>query len=206
MRILLKGLVLLFLINYVACASIPQDNPVVNASSENSENIFNAQPKTVQAIVKPRPDSIQLGSLTPLLGDWQVQDYQLRKDGQWEKLKGAQWSFSAIQNGLSMSDRWVSNFSEGIERGYVNTLRVYNPSNTTWQSAWMSSRDQRIRTFFGQEYNQAVVFTENETFNNRLTRHIFSKIQQNSFEWHIEWSKDSGETWLPVYRVIATRL
>jgi len=92
----------------------------------------------------------ELGLLNDLLGSWTVQDWQLRKDGQWQPLYGARWDFRAIQNGRALQDAWTSFAQDGQSvSGHVNALRVFDPSSGKWQAAWLSSNEGRLDNYSG---------------------------------------------------------
>lgn len=195
-------LLLIFLLSISACATSSVDNEIINKQKPVPGSQYNASNFTNGL----RPSDIELGLLSNLLGTWNVQDWQLRKDGQWQALNGARWSFSAIQNGRALQDNWVSFAPDGkTAAGHVNAIRVYDAITQKWQAAWLSSNDGRLEFFSGSEDMGEVIFTTTSANKGRLSRQVFSEINPQSFKWRIEWSKDGGESWLTVYRVEAIR-
>jgi hypothetical protein len=150
--------------------------------------------------------NLNLGKLAPLVGVWNIQDWQLEKDGTWKELSGASWRFYPIQGETSLEDKWVSNpAAENQAPGYGTHLRVYDPMSKSWQSAWLSSRTRSLELYTGQETDNEVLFVSQPNAKGRLTRTVFSNIQADHFNWRMEWSSDNGESWLMVYKVDATR-
>jgi len=146
------------------------------------------------------------GLLSILSGQWKVNDWQIKNDGTWQALNGAQWTFTPIQKGNGLKDEWVSYSSDKVSpSGYGNGLRSFNPVNKVWQAAWLSSRSGEMEHYVGEEKNGEVVFTSKQAINGRLSRNVFSQVTPQTFNWRIEWSRDDGANWLTVYRVEASR-
>lgn len=193
----------LLVLSLLGCASNPTSNTPTQTNPMQETFPSKEATNLTQGL---RPSDIELGLMSQLIGQWDVQDWQLRKDGQWQPLNGAVWTFKAIQNGRAVQDEWYSFAADGkTPAGHVNALRIYNPSNKTWQAAWLSSRNGRLDNYLGLQTDGEIIFTASAADNGRLTRQVFSNLNPQSFQWRIEWSKDQGQTWLPVYRVQATR-
>lgn len=150
--------------------------------------------------------NLNLGLMNPLIGVWDIEDWQLQQNGEWQKQSGAVWRFYPIQGGTSLEDQWVSKTPDsGKTPGYGTHLRVYEPLSKTWQSVWLSSRSRSLEFYSGEEKSGEVIFVSQADANGRLTRTVFDNISRDFFNWRIEWSKDAGESWLVVYKVDATR-
>lgn len=183
-----------FMIFFLACVNTP-------------ENI-NPTKAPVQSIAtKPPSVNLNLGLFSNLIGHWEVQDWQLQKDGEWQEQAGARWSFYAIQGGTAIRDEWKSNTSDAQQTpGFGSQLRVYNPWNKTWSAAWLSSRTRSLEFYAGKETESEVSFVSQPNAKGRITRLIFSNIKEASFTWQMQWSTDAGESWTSVYKLRATRI
>ena len=156
---------------------------------------------------KPSATNLNLGLLSGLVGKWIVKDWQLQKNGHWQKQAGATWSFYAIQGNTAIRDEWQSNI-KGEEQvtGYGSQLRVFEPLSKKWSAAWLSSRTRALELFTGYETETEVYFVTLANEKGRSTRVIFNNIQENSFHWQMQWSANEGESWTTVYKLQATRI
>lgn len=200
-------MVLLFTLS--ACITTPSGNdagvdPVPQTDS----------PPSLKSSVSNTYSKLNFGLLAPLIGEWQVQDWQLQQDGQWQAQAGATWRFYPIQGGMSLEDEWRSHSSvdsqmgdpaEKQAPGYGTHLRVYEPLSRQWQSAWLSSRARTLEFYSGTETGSEVIFISLPNAKGRRTRTVFSNIGADFFNWRMEWSNDDGASWLTVYKVDATR-
>ena len=174
-------------------------------STSNESNIIKS-PSNVRAYQTPIK-KINLGLLSTVIGHWQVQDWQLQKNGEWEEQAGAKWSFYAIHGGTAIRDEWESNINEAQKSpGFGSQLRVFNPWNKTWSAAWLSSRTRSLEFYTGTESNSELSFISQANQKGRLTKVVFSDIELNSFNWEMQWSSNLGETWTTVYKLQATRI
>jgi len=193
---------LLILISLFFCSACA-NNATINAKESIK---IQTKPSAKNLSLNQSPTNLKLGLLNSIVGDWQVQDWQLRKNGEWQALNGASWSFRALHDGSGLEDAWMSYSNDGqTPSGYANGLRKFDVSTKQWQASWLSSSQAKLIYFSGREENGSVIFTTTEEDKGRLTRHVFSNIKQNSFNWQIEWSKDKGDNWLTVYRVLANK-
>ncbi|MBT8142576.1 MAG: hypothetical protein HKN88_07365 [Gammaproteobacteria bacterium] len=178
------------------------------ATSSTANDVV--QPKTTPSQTSrsvTTNNALNFGLLAPLIGVWNVRDWQLQNDGTWQEQSGASWRFYPIQNGSSMQDVWFSDSGEADKGpGYGTNLRVYNPLAKTWQAAWLSSRKRNIELYTGVQSANEVLFTSQASDNGRLTRTVFSDITPDTFKWRMEWSNDEGASWLSIYRVEASRV
>jgi hypothetical protein len=179
-----------------ACASSP-------SALEDQPTVELANSKVLPVQSNP---NLNLGLMSPLIGVWDIQDWQLQQNGEWQEQSGAVWRFYPIQGGSSLEDHWVSKVTDGDEiPGYGTHLRVYEPLSKTWQSVWLSSRTRNMEFYSGEEKSGEVIFVSQGDGNGRLTRTVFNNISPDFFNWRVEWSKDAGESWLVVYKVNAIR-
>lgn len=177
-----------------ACASAPEKVAI------NNKPIIATQSK-------PAAENLNLGMLSSLIGNWEVKDWQLNKNGEWHRQAGASWNFYAIQGNTAIRDEWQSNASATqLAPGFGSQLRVYDPGNKTWTAAWLSSRTRTLEFYSGSEADKKVFFVSQPNEKGRITRVIFSELEENSFRWQMQWSSNTGETWTRVYKLQATRI
>jgi len=199
---LLTGLLVLLL---GACSTSSQ-NAAVSAGK-----IASATP--LERVVLPKSESTRtgytqanFGLLAPLLGEWQVKDWQLQKNGEWRPESGAKWRFFEIQGGMALQDEWESHSNNQQSPGYGTHIRVYEPTSKSWQAIWLTSRTKNFEFYRGNEREGKVFFLATKNSNGRITRTVFSDIQANRFKWQMQWSSDGGANWLTVYKLEATRI
>ena len=186
---------LVFILSISACVS----SPVQTNVSESA----------VQAVANSEAPArnLNLGLLSNLIGNWKVQDWQLQKNGEWQEQAGATWRFYAIQGNTAIRDEWESNTSDSQKvPGFGSQLRVYNPWSKSWSAAWLSSRTRTLEFYTGNESDSKVSFVSQPNAKGRISKVIFSDIQESSFSWQMLWSSNGGEPWTSVYKLQATRI
>ena len=191
----LKTLVSCLLVIFLsACVSSSEPNATFESPFEEASS------KTIVS-------NLNLGLLSGLVGKWKVKDWQLQKNGHWQKQAGATWMFYAIQGNTAIRDEWQSNIKDEQQiTGYGSQLRVFDPLSKTWSAAWLSSRTRALEFFTGYETEAEVYFVTQANEKGRSTRVIFNNIQENSFHWQMQWSTNAGESWTTVYKLQATRI
>lgn len=182
----------------VICLSACASSSVTNNTIEKPSTAVNSMPAAAD---------LNLGLLVGLIGKWRVQDWQLQKNGHWRKQAGATWTFYSIQGNTAIRDEWQSKISEDQQiPGFGSQLRVFDPLSKTWSAAWLSSRTRALEFFKGHETATEVLFETEANDKGRSTRVIFNNIQENNFNWQMQWSTNSGESWTTVYKLQATRI
>jgi len=196
---------LLFSLMLLSTACVSTSINTETRSPRNDDSLkSNIQPPV---LASTKPVNLQLGLMVQLLGDWEVQDWQLQSNGEWQVQAGAKWSFVAIQGGTAIRDEWQSNVIENEQSpSYTTHIRVYEPFSSSWQAARLSSRSREIEYLSGQENKNFIEFVSQHSQAKRITKSTFKNISQDSFESEIAWSKDSGRSWLVVYKLKAKRL
>ena len=181
---------------------------IISACVSTPENKIDTNIPTIQAVPTKIPaENLNFGMLSTLIGNWKVQDWQIQKNGEWLPQAGATWNFYAIQGDTAIRDEWKSNTSDSQQTpGFGSQLRVYNPWTKTWSAAWLSSRTRTLEFYTGTETESEVLFVSKANAEGKITRVIFSKIQENSFSWKMQWSSNVGETWTSVYKLQARRI
>lgn len=136
------------------------------------------------------------------IGDWNIEDSQLSKDGQeWLPGEGARWIFSCLGNGTAIQDFWLPT------NGNVGTnLRTFDPESGTWEIAWA------IDTAPGFAHIQArqdddgnIVMHYKAPLPEPPRRITFFPPDDGGWNWKLEFMLD-GENWTEVYRIRATRI
>jgi hypothetical protein len=144
----------------------------------------------------------------PLLGNWEITDFSLDKEGKWQPGSGADWNWYTILDGQAIQDDWIQpSLNEKVELGkrqYGTNIRIYNPKKKKWDQIWTSSGSKKFDQFTAVEKDGAIImrgfYAGNES---RIT---FFNIQTNSFEWKMEFqSKENKSIWKEVYRIQGKR-
>lgn len=141
----------------------------------------------------------------PLLGSWQITDYQLQNNGDWKEGPGADWHWYSILDGFAIQDDWIAppkalDIPES-ERQYGTNIRIFNPARQQWEMAWMSKKGQQLNTFTAVEKKGNLVMEGQFSGNN--SRITFFNITETTFQWKMEFLQ--GETWQEVYRISAIK-
>lgn len=150
------------------------------------------------------PETHQFASL---LGSWEIDDYQLGADGNWQAGAGANWHWYTILDGFAIQDDWVAPILDAqgkITRYQHGTnIRTYNPQKKRWEMAWISNTGQQVDTFTATKVDNTIVMSG--VFNGRDAKITFYDLKQDSFQWKLEFKSDKGE-WSEVYRISGKRI
>lgn len=136
------------------------------------------------------------------LGNWNIEDSQLSDDGsEWLPGDGAQWNFVCIGNGTAIQDFWIPTGG-----GVGTNLRTYNAETKSWDIAWTFTGMAGFAHIQAKEDDSGnIVMQYKNPLPDPLRRITFFPPTENGWNWKLEVSSDSGETWLEVYRISATR-
>ncbi|WP_395375637.1 hypothetical protein [Marinicella sp. W31] len=144
--------------------------------------------------------------LNHLIGEWNIKDWSLDKQGQWQEGQGADWNWYKILDGQAIQDDWIApSLSHTIEPGqrqFGTNIRIYNPQKKQWEMAWMSSNGKKLDTFSAQEYTDKVVMTG--YYAGTDSRITFFNIGTDAFDWKLE-LQQKDKSWLEAYRIKGTR-
>ncbi len=153
----------------------------------------------------------ELAHWSKLIGYWSTTEERLRQDGSsWEPSKDADWSFYWSFDGWGIRDDYMSPpASEAVEdeskRQRGTNLRIYNPTTEQWVMTWLTVQSTTPASFTATSTDEEIVMLSDianpQGFFGRIT---FFDMQENSFEWKLEWSKDK-ESWAEVYKIHGTR-
>ena len=136
------------------------------------------------------------------IGDWKIEDESLARDGSgWGPGNGARWIFSCLGDGTAIQDFWIPN------GGSVGTnVRTWNTETESWDIAWtikgMPGGFAHIQAKQGSDGN--IVMNYKSPIPDPLRRITFFVPDENGWHWKMEFSSDSGASWLEVYRIKAT--
>jgi len=147
------------------------------------------------------------------IGDWDIADEGLsRDDGKtWTAGNGARWNFTCVGNGIAVQDFWMPNgpkdAAEGSPPPGVGTnLRIYDPASESWKIAWTATNSPGFGHITAKEDaagNIVMYWAKPPTGGPR--RITFFPPTKNGWNWVMEITRDEGKSWLPVYRIKATR-
>ncbi len=138
------------------------------------------------------------------VGDWEIADSQLSKDGsEWQDGAGARWNFVCLGEGTAVQDFWIPN------DGPVGTnLRTYNTESASWDIAWtikgMPGPGFAHITAKAQQDGR-IVMSYLSPVPDPLRRITFFPANADGWDWTLEISSDGGENWSEVYRIKASR-
>lgn len=141
------------------------------------------------------------------LGDWNIEDQGLQQDGKtWAPGNGARWNFTCVGNGIAVQDFWMPNGAAGGPPPGVGTnLRIYDPNTQQWEITWTATRSpgfSHIRAKEDEGGNIVMHYVSPEQ--NPPRRITFFPPTDKGWDWVMEVSLDSGETWTAVYKIKAT--
>lgn len=135
------------------------------------------------------------------IGNWDIADSQLGQDGKtWSPGEGARWNFVCLGNGTAIQDYWLP------PDGNVGTnLRTYNPETESWDIAWtITPMPGFAHIQAAEDENGNIVMHYKSPLPDPLRRITFFPPDENGWNWKLEFSEDSGESWFEVYRIKAT--
>lgn len=137
------------------------------------------------------------------IGNWDIADSQLSQDGkEWIPGAGAKWNFVCIGQGTAVQDFWMPN------DGPVGTnLRTYNGDAAIWDIAWTipGIRGAGFAHITAEAKPDGRIEMKYEyPLPNPLRRITFFPVDESGWDWTLELSTDSGESWITAYKIRAT--
>jgi len=136
------------------------------------------------------------------LGDWKIEDSRLSQEtGEWEPGQGARWIFTCLGNGTAIQDFWLP------PGGAVGTnLRTYNDKTASWDIAWAIKGVPGFAHIVARQNAPGEIVMEYKSpVPNPPRRITFYPVDDDGWNWKLEFSFDAGENWTEVYRIRATR-
>jgi len=135
------------------------------------------------------------------IGDWKIEDSQLQKDGSgWKPGGGARWIFSCLGNGTAIQDFWLP------ANGNVGTnLRTFDAKTGKWDIAWTADLSPAISRIEAEQDSEGnIVMSYVSPVPTPQRRITFFAPDDSGWDWQLEFSNDSGDTWFAVYKIRAT--
>lgn len=147
-----------------------------------------------------------------MLGDWSTTEESLKQDGSgWHATAKADWNFYLAMDGWAIRDEYFSpplseQISDPNKRQIGTNLRIYNQEKNQWLMAWMTKTGKSIEAYSAKSDNAKIVMlAKQKNPQGYFSRITFFDMQQDSFEWKMEWSTDGQNNWLEVHRIHGTR-
>ncbi|MGI9235554.1 MAG: hypothetical protein ACR2RD_18125 [Woeseiaceae bacterium] len=135
------------------------------------------------------------------LGDWKIEDSRLSQDtGEWEPGPGARWIFTCLGDGTAIQDFWIP-FG-----GPVGTnLRTYHDETESWDIAWAIKGVPGFAHIVAKQNGAGEIIMEYKSpLPNPPRRITFYPVDDEGWNWKLEFSFDDGDNWAEVYRIKAT--
>lgn len=156
---------------------------------------------------------IELTHWQKMLGSWLTSEESLQADGSgWKQANNADWHFYTAMNGWAVRDEYFSPpLSEEVEqsskRQVGTNLRVFDKDKQQWLMAWVTKAGKTVDLYSAvSDSNQIVMLSQHKTPQGKYARITFFDMQQDSFEWKLEWSNDGKTNWLEVHRIHGKRV
>jgi hypothetical protein len=135
------------------------------------------------------------------LGDWRIDDSGLSQEtGEWEPGKGARWIFSCLGDGTAIQDFWMP-----AGGGVGTNLRTYNSETESWDIAWAVKGTPGFAHIVAEQNESGeIVMRYKSPLPSPPRRITFYPVDEEGWNWKLEFSFDGGDTWTEVYRIKAT--
>lgn len=135
-----------------------------------------------------------------LIGSWNVRAFDVLPDGSRRETEG-EWHFAWVLEGRAAQDVWISpprgartsETSREFNR-YGSTLRYYLPRSRTWRVIWNNPVSGAMDVLEGRSTAKGIV-QEGRSADGSQIRWIFHRVDERSFHWTGERSRDGGTTW-----------
>lgn len=138
-----------------------------------------------------------------LVGNWEIKDQSLGKDGKWVDGPGANWNFYWILGGNAIQDDWISPGykTPAPEKGrqFGTNIRIFNPKSNQWDMAWIANTGKKVDTFKATSNEQSMV--AGGVYNNQPTRISFFDITDKRFSWKMEKQDPKTKEWQAIYKI-----
>lgn len=146
-----------------------------------------------------------------MVGRWSVESESLKRDGSgWESSGNADWDFFWAFNGWGIQDNYTApplaeKLDDESKRQQGINLRIYNPKEKKWVLTWLTTASAEPANFTAQSTDSEVVMLrDDKDANGNYRRITFFDIEEDTFEWKMEWSQDK-QSWLEVARIHGKR-
>ena len=156
----------------------------------------------------PHPDAPeQLAHMAPLIGAWDITDYNRNAEGDWVEGNGADWTFYYALDGWAIQDLWVAPGydTETAQRQIGSNIRRVDPRTGDWEMAWITNGSGPTLRFTATSTEDEVVMQSVAPhFTGAPSRITFFNMEDDSFDWKLERAAD-GETYIEIYRIRGAR-
>jgi len=152
-----------------------------------------------------------LRHMAPLIGQWDITDYNLSPEGEWVEGSGADWSFWWALDGYAVQDLWIAPgydvaLDDETRRSVGTNIRRVDPATGEWEMAWLTKASGPTLRFTAKSTEDEVVMESVEPhFTGAPTRITFYNMTGDSFDWTLERAAD-GETYTAIYKIEGTRI
>jgi hypothetical protein len=135
------------------------------------------------------------------VGDWKIDDESFSRDtGEWQSGVGHRWVFQCIGDGTAVQDFWYPD-----DGGFGTNLRTYNKETESWEIVWAATSTNGLMHISAEQIaDGSIVRNILSPSQEPPRRIIFYPPDKNGWNWTQQWSFDTGETWIDVYRIRAT--
>ena len=136
-----------------------------------------------------------------LVENWDVR-WEYQPPGENKTSGDAEWHFAYILGGYGIQDVWISPARilplDPLQERYIGTnIRVFNPQENKWLIRWTNNRFKHFAEYEAfAEGDQIVMIPVGDASHSE--RIYFFDIEERSFKWRQEISKDGGESWTAV--------
>jgi len=136
------------------------------------------------------------------LGDWRIEDSRLSQEtGEWEPGQGARWIFTCLGDGTAIQDFWIP-----FDGPVGTNLRTYHDETESWDIAWAIKGVPGFAHIVAtQNIGGEIVMEYDSPVPNPPRRITFYPVNDEGWNWKLEFSFDGGDSWTEVYRIKATR-
>ena len=141
------------------------------------------------------------------IGNWNIDQEIIQKDGSWLKTKARDSVFSILK-GCAIEEHWhgdVKFFWAGMKEtkpleGF--SIRYYDTNKKKWHIKWMDNFNPKLGDGMTGNFKngKGQFFHENTTKKGtQISRITFSDIADNSVHWDLSLSRDNGKTWTKIW-------
>jgi hypothetical protein len=97
----------------------------------------------------------------------------------------------------------------GAQAGFKGkSLSVFNPNTRTWHQAWVDNQNSYLNFIGEVDGDRKIFHTIPVEKDGKIStqRMVFYNIQEDSFTWDWEGTKDGGKNWTLLWRIHYTRI
>jgi hypothetical protein len=106
----------------------------------------------------------------------------------------------ALAVGIAVQDFWMPNAG-----GFGTNLRTYNPDTESWEIVWTAAKLNGLMHISAKQNDaRDIVMNILKPVQDPPRRIMFFEPDENGWNWVMQMSFDTGESWTDVYRIKAT--